>query len=83
MDKYQRREYRTNWPDGVYEVVHITLLESPKELQHRYSRLIEIKGGSVVCPPIKFPGHTKTEDTIFSQHSFFEVNEVIESIPFE
>ena len=80
MNKYQRREqgYKTDYPDGVYEVVHIIYWDLPIKDKHKHSRVIEIKDGYVICPPIK---DFIEKPMPLTQDFFFEVNEVIDSLP--
>jgi hypothetical protein len=74
MDKYKRNDegYKYDYPDGIYEVVHINDLEQPIEKVHKYSRIVEIKNGMVVFDDT---------DIKISQLCFFEVNEVVDFLP--
>ena len=83
MDKYQHSDtgYKTDYEDGLYEVVHIAYSDESLEKQHKHSRIVEIKNGYVVFP--------KTDEREWkfcyeiSQYSFFEVNIVLDYIKYE
>ena len=84
IDKWERvdKGYRTDLPDGVYEVAHIVDIEKPLDVQHKRSRIVEIKDGSVQVCGIGVPGGTpKDKIMTFSQLCFFEVNFVVDYIP--
>lgn len=80
MDKYIRREfgYRTDYPDGIYEVVNIIYWDEPIEIKHKNSRIVKIVNGMVICPLIP-----EVLDKIIplTQLYFFEVNEVLDCLP--
>ena len=74
MDKWKRIEtgYKTDNPDGIYEVVDIAIIERPIEEQKKNSHLIEIRGGVV-----------NTSGCTFSQSDYFMTNEIIDFMPFD
>jgi hypothetical protein len=81
MDKWERNDigYRTDWPDGIYEVTHIIYSDSTLKDKQKSGRIVEIKEGKVHVEGKNFPGFTpKNTVSVFCQLEFFEVNIVVE-----